>query len=164
MTGTITNTAFVSSGTTDTNGDNDSSTATTPVSPAADLQVMKDAPATVNAGELITYTLTVFNHGPSEAQDVTVTDTLPSEVTFASATGCTEVGGVVTCDSATLERGKSVSHTIVVTVAQDVEPGTSLENNVVVGSATADGNELNNSDDADTSVVGLADQTATLGD
>ena len=60
---------------------------TTTVDPAADLSLTKsDAPDPVLAGQLLTYTLTVAQRGPSSATGVTVTDTLPAGVTFDSAT------------------------------------------------------------------------------
>ena len=39
----------------------------------------------VTPGEPMTYSLTVTNDGPSDAESVVVTDTLPAEVTFDSA-------------------------------------------------------------------------------
>ncbi len=46
---------------------------------AADLSLTKTAlPPLVTAGELLTYTITVSNAGPSAAQDVLVRDDLPA--------------------------------------------------------------------------------------
>ncbi len=48
------------------------------------------------------YEIVVTNHGPSDAQNVIVTDTLDPNVTFAGASaGCTNVGQVVTCTAGT---------------------------------------------------------------
>ncbi len=59
----------------------------TPVPPVADLSISKTGdPASVRIGQRITYTLTVTNNGPNQAPDVTVTDDLPNEVSFVSAT------------------------------------------------------------------------------
>jgi len=56
--------------------------------PEADLSITKDdALAVVKAGELVTYTLRYTNTGPSVAQDLRITDTLPFSVTY---------GGLVT--------------------------------------------------------------------
>ena len=53
----------------------------------ADIQVRKTVDQTVPAvGELVTYTVTVTNHGPSAATGVQVTDRLPAGLTFVAAT------------------------------------------------------------------------------
>ena len=44
----------------------------------ADLSVTKTAPATIQPGQNITYTITVTNAGPEPAATVTVNDTLPA--------------------------------------------------------------------------------------
>lgn len=77
--GILENTAAVTSATPDPNPDNNSDTALIPVDAAADLSIAKSAqPAIAAAGESLTYTLTVFNAGPSAAQDVFVADSLPA--------------------------------------------------------------------------------------
>ncbi|WP_242269080.1 DUF6923 family protein [Bacillus cereus group sp. BfR-BA-01352] len=79
--GTIVNTATVSSPTFDPNLDNNSDTSFIPVGTAADISVVKTAsPTPVVAGELFTYTLMVSNAGPNDAENVTLTDVIPSEV------------------------------------------------------------------------------------
>ncbi|MFZ0808925.1 MAG: C25 family cysteine peptidase, partial [Candidatus Sulfotelmatobacter sp.] len=49
----------------------------------------------------LTYSLAVTNNGPASATNVTVTDTLPSPLTYLSSNttqgSCSEAGGVVTC-------------------------------------------------------------------
>jgi len=59
------------------------------VATSADLSLTKtDAPDPVGVGNNLTYTLTAANAGPSDAQAVVVTDTLPANVTsmvFGSA-------------------------------------------------------------------------------
>ncbi len=80
--GQLSNTATVSSTTDDPVAANDSSTATTTVSPLeADLSIAKsDSPDPVTVGSPLTWTLAVANHGPDAAAGVTVTDVLPSGV------------------------------------------------------------------------------------
>ena len=67
--------------------------------PAADLEVTKSgSPDPVLVGDTLTYTVTVKNKGPSSATDVKLTDTLPNNVDFVSATstqGSCQAG--VTC-------------------------------------------------------------------
>jgi uncharacterized repeat protein (TIGR01451 family)/fimbrial isopeptide formation D2 family protein len=81
-------------------------TQVTVVTPSADLVVTKSQPsATVNAGGTIVYTVTVTNNGPNTANNVVVTDTLPTGTTFVSVTGGgvigtpTPSGGVLTLNS-----------------------------------------------------------------
>ena len=61
-------------------------------------------PNPVTEGTPLTYTLTVNNTGPSTATNVTVTDSLPSALTYLSSTvtpsaqgSCSEANGLVTC-------------------------------------------------------------------
>ena len=78
----LTNTATVSSSTTDPNTANDTDTETTTVQARADLSITKDdTPDPVTAGGALSYTITVNNAGPSDAQAVTVNDTLPGQLT-----------------------------------------------------------------------------------
>lgn len=88
----------------------------------ADLAVTKiDDPDPVVAGGVLTYTIQVVNNGPSDAQDVVVSDDLDDETSFVSASpGCNEVAGTVTCNLGTVANGAVVDITIVVTVAPDL--------------------------------------------
>jgi uncharacterized repeat protein (TIGR01451 family) len=69
---------------------------------SADMAIVKTAaPNPVAQGDPLTYTLAVTNNGPSTATNVTVTDSLPTAVTYLSVTttqgACSEAGGTVTC-------------------------------------------------------------------
>ncbi len=135
--------------------------ATLPVAVEADLAVLQAATPTAVAGEIITYMVAVENLGPSDALTVTVTDTLPAGVTLAAASpACAGSAGVVTCALGDLPTGVEASATITVLVNTDVEPGTSLENVAVAGSATPDPVQTNNRATADTSI--LAETNLTL--
>ena len=52
------------------------------VATSADLAVTKTGPATAIAGTNVTYTLSVTNNEPSDAQAVSLMDTLPAGETF----------------------------------------------------------------------------------
>ena len=66
---------------------NNSSTATTNVTPQADLAVTKTVDnATPVVGANVTFTITVTNNGPNGATGAQVADTLPSGYAFVSAT------------------------------------------------------------------------------
>jgi uncharacterized repeat protein (TIGR01451 family) len=154
----VTNTATISSSTGDPNTQNDSASADTTVNspPSADLQLTKtDSPDPVQADENLTYTLGVHDDGPDAASAVTVTDALPSEVTFVSATAsqgsCTGTS-TVTCDLGTVAAGAAndATVTIVVTPAESAVPG--LTNTASASSSTADPAAQNNEASAGTTV------------
>jgi uncharacterized repeat protein (TIGR01451 family)/fimbrial isopeptide formation D2 family protein len=157
----ITNTAWVTSGTPDPNAGNNVDDAITPVVARADLGIVKTAePATVVAGETLTYTLVVSNAGPSAARPVTVTDVLPSEVSFVSCSRdgtCDIAGNAVTITFPSLSVGQSQLITIVATVSAGVPSGTIITNTAVVTSSTPDPNPINNTDDVTTPVTTRAD-------
>ena len=63
-----------------------SASASTTVDTSADLQVSLGASSTAVAGDALTYTVTVTNDGPSDAQGVSLSDVLPSAVSYSSQT------------------------------------------------------------------------------
>ncbi|HHS98563.1 MAG TPA: DUF11 domain-containing protein, partial [Chloroflexi bacterium] len=118
---------------------------------AGDLMVVKsDDPDPVVVGTVLTYTFTVTNNGPSVARNVVVTDTLPPEVVFLSATPAQSNGPnpLVWTGLGDLDVGASLRFTVTVRVlvtATDV-----FTNVVVVGSDTPDYNADNNVDEEPT--------------
>jgi uncharacterized repeat protein (TIGR01451 family) len=83
---------------------------------APDLALSGNGPSSVNVGADATYSLTVTNNGTAGATGVTLTDTLPNEVGFVSATGgVTPVDGALDFKIGSLPAGASSSVTIVVT-------------------------------------------------
>ena len=82
--GSIINTAIVSSTTPDPDPDNNTSTNRTDISTtaaAADISVTKSArPAAAIPGELLTYTIVVTNNGPDSARNVILYDEVPPEL------------------------------------------------------------------------------------
>jgi uncharacterized repeat protein (TIGR01451 family) len=119
----------------------------------ANLELTKsDTPDPVPLGEDLTYTLSIANHGPSDASAVTVTDTLPASVEFVSATAsqgsCLHLAGSVSCDLGDLaEQGNATVTIKVVPTAT----GT-IVNQASVDSAQADDNPADNSDTEQTVV------------
>ena len=164
----ISNTATVSSTTTDPDGSNNSDTETTDVV-AVDFAVTKiDSPDPVVAGTNLTYTITVANMG-STAAAVTLSDSIPANTTFVSFTspaGFTvmtpAVGGTGTI-TATNGAAAVGNHTftMVVNVDASTANGTMLTN---TASLSSDPNPGNNSDTETTSVIAQADLSVTKTD
>ena len=71
----------------------------------------------VVAGANIPYTLSVVNNGPATSDGGTVSATLPAGVSFVSAPGCTEAGGVVSCAVGSLATGATRAFTLTVQVS-----------------------------------------------
>ena len=156
--GTLTNGVTVTSATDDPDSGNDGDSVDTDVTASADVSVVKTGPAAVASGGTVTYTLEVANAGPSAAQDVVLTDTLPGGVTFVSAGGdlsCTNAGDVtVSCGPITLPAGGSATVTVVVTAP--VGEAT-LVNDAEVQTSTDDPDLANNTSSATTLVGASAD-------
>ncbi|HEX2645508.1 MAG TPA: ExeM/NucH family extracellular endonuclease, partial [Thermoanaerobaculia bacterium] len=165
----LSNTATVSSATSDPAPGNESATAATTVTATADLSVTKiDTPDPVSAGSNLTYTITVNNSGPSDAS-ASLSDTLPAGTTFVSLASpggwsCTTpaVGGTgaVTCSNAAMAAG-TAAFTLTVNVGSTVTNGTVLTNTAAVTPSKTDGNPANDSATATTTVSNGATLTAT---
>ncbi|MEN8114962.1 MAG: hypothetical protein ABFS21_11320, partial [Actinomycetota bacterium] len=151
--GTATNAASVSTSTDDADPSNNSTTVDVTITTQADLSITKTAsPDPAFAGQEVTYTLTVDNAGPSDAQSVVATDILPAGVTFASSSDCSEAAGVITCDLEAIPAGSSAVATVFATTDAGTAHGTVVTNAATVGSATSDPNLGNNSTSADVTV------------
>ncbi len=127
----------------------------------ADLSITKTGPATVAATGAVAYTLNVSNAGPSTANTVSVTDTLPAGVTFVSASGtgwtCTNIANTsVTCTRPTQVVGAAPA--ITVNITAQAQAGT-MTNTAAVTAVTPDQNPANNTATFNTTVTGVADLT-----
>ena len=110
----------------------------------------------VTAGEAMTYSLTIYNDGPSAAENVVVTDTLPAEVTFVSASPTPDSGpNPLVWNLGTLTAGESRDILITVTVNADVTAG--FTNMVIITTTTPGDDPSNNEDDWPVEVVLSAD-------
>ena len=128
-----------------------------------DLAVTKtDGLSTASAGQQITYTIIASNIGETSANNVTVVDTLPSDVTFVSASDAGVFNGAtktISWNLGTVENtGPTQSKTLTVTVLLDaIFPAgqTVLTNNVNVSTTTTEPN-LQNNHAIDTTAVNIA--------
>ncbi|HVK23791.1 MAG TPA: M12 family metallo-peptidase [Actinokineospora sp.] len=128
---------------------------------------LTDSPDPVGAGSQLAYGLQAHNHGsPNTAYAVKVVQTLPSDVTFASASaGCTHAAGVVTCELGNLAPGASATANIVVNVPADLVYNNGGPKDITsTATASHDGtdpNPANNTATTTTKVVAMADVQVT---
>ena len=156
VTGTRSNTATIySPDVGDPAQSNNSATATSQVTAVVDLALTKTAtPSSAPAGSPLTYQVTVKNNGPSTAQAVTMTDTLPTGATFIKVVDVSNggtcptspaagtAGGTLTCNWPSIPSGSQY------TVTYQIRPttaGTSVTNNATVSTTTKEPNTSNNS-------------------
>src|SRR5262245_14285135 len=137
----------------------------------ADLAVVKTGPASVTAGTDILYTITVTNNGPDDAQNVTVTDAVPPNTTFAQFDSISQgsalfVGAtnLVTISFGTIAAGGSANLVFEVTVIATTANGTVINNTATAVSSTADSDPTNNADTTATTVTNQADLAVTKTD
>jgi uncharacterized repeat protein (TIGR01451 family)/gliding motility-associated-like protein len=155
---TIINSAVVNSTTPDPNMGNNTSTNLVYVEAWADLEVIKTASHdTISGGETLIYTITVHNHGLSDAQGIVMTDILPSEVTLTGWTATT--GNWVAPDwyIGTLTAGSQATLTLTVFVHPDITDGMTLSNTATVVAITQDPDQGNNTSTVDVEIFNRAD-------
>ncbi|MEU6791921.1 DUF11 domain-containing protein [Nonomuraea wenchangensis] len=122
-----------------------------PVRAFADVELVLAAPPAVHAGDVIGYLLTVTNHGPARAADVTVRSRNRdpgATVTDRPAAECPGSGRTVACDLGDLAPGE------VRTLALAIAPGPSVpfENCATVRTAGRDRDRADNRSCASTRV------------
>jgi len=171
--GGVTNTATVMPGVThDPVDPNNTDEDPTDITPSADLSLVKTSGGSFVVGEQGTFTFTVHNAGPSVASDpITVTDTLPAGLTYASSVStdgwtCAAADQDVTC---TLDETFAVDRTSVVTITVDVDAAVDPDviNTATVTSPTLDPEPDNNTsgtDDPSTPTVDLVIDKHHTGD
>jgi uncharacterized repeat protein (TIGR01451 family) len=149
--GTIDDTAEASSSTTDLDLENNAVSILSTVNTGADLAVTATADqSTLVQFSNLTFHVTVKNNGPSPAVGVTVTDTLPTNAQFVSATGgVTPSGSTLTFNVGNLAAGASATFDIVV---QPFLVGTNT-NTATASSTTTDLIQANNTASASVNVT-----------
>ncbi len=150
----VTNHATVTSTTGDPEPGGTSAEASVQAGPAADVAIVKSAPATVQSGGQITWVLHVSNNGPSTASGVTTSDSLPSGSALVSAEpsqgSCTSALGVLTCELGILAAGAGAQVTIHANVLAG--PG-AIANTATVRAAQPDPEPANNSSSVSSDVL-----------
>jgi len=114
----------------------------------ADVAISKSGPSTVQQGSTLTYTLTATNaNGPDAAQDVMITDAIPSGLTFNSSqstNGCTVQGTDVICSLGQLLVGGNSTVNLAFDVPGTATCGSTISNTASVSTSTTDPNTSNN--------------------
>ena len=152
MTGSLNNIATVSSSTLDSDLSDNNDNAATTINTLADVSIIKTAtPNSVAAGNRLTYTLQISNHGPSDAQAVIVSDPLPGTVNLESVASSQGSCNVLPCNLGTL----TANSTAIITVVVDVDDYAThmITNTATVTSSTTDPTVVNNSDREETLVI-----------
>jgi uncharacterized repeat protein (TIGR01451 family) len=114
----------------------------------------------VAAGSATQFSLLVENLGPSTADSVVVSDTLPAGITYvsSSSTGwsCSVAGQDLECTRPSMTPGSSTI-TIDVTVGSGVAAGSTITNTATVSTSTPGDDPANDASSSTVSVVGSAD-------
>jgi uncharacterized repeat protein (TIGR01451 family) len=137
----------------------------------ADLLISKSGPESISAGDTIVYSIFVFNGGPADAQNVTVSDTLPAGTTFVSLTASSAIfncsapvvgaGGPVSCTAATFANQDETTFTLSVKTSP-AAPSGMISNTASISSSTPDANTSDNSSTITTGIVGASTTSADL--
>jgi uncharacterized repeat protein (TIGR01451 family) len=151
-TASVTNTANVSASEFDPNTNNNTASATTTITPSADMTITKSGPSSITQGTDINYTISIHNNGPTNAANVVVSDTYPANTTFVSATpasgpagSCTPGPTSVSCTFASFPFNATANITLVLHVSNTAPNGSSIANTATVSASTSDPDGSNNS-------------------
>jgi uncharacterized repeat protein (TIGR01451 family) len=166
----IDNKASARSDTPDPDASNNSATVNLTVTSVADLALTKNGPASVVAGNTISWTLSATNNGPSTAKNVAITDTVPAgvSITGVSMPGASCVSGKAgdptqptVCTFGSLAPAATSS---TMTISATVNPQTTgiLQNDARVSSATFDNNSSNDLAHVETTVTVQSSVSVTI--
>ena len=149
-------TATVTTSSTDTNTSNNARTQNTTIDAGADLvTTISDSPDPATGAGNVTYTVSIQNQGPNDAATTTVTNTLPPEVTFISASGsgwsCGNSGQLVTCTRSGIANTITAPDLNIVARVTGASSGT-ITDSVTVSSTTGDPFVSNNTVTENTSI------------
>ncbi|CAG0953951.1 partial Large cysteine-rich periplasmic protein OmcB, serovar C, partial [Gammaproteobacteria bacterium] len=148
----FTNTVAGTTTYTETNLANNGDFATTFIG-APDLAIVKSGPASVNAGDTFTYTLTYSNAGTINATGVAIVDQLPAGVTFVTETTASAVvaNGQITWTVGALNVGAGGS----IDVAVTADNAGDWVNTATISGGPVDSDLLNNTASVTTTINGV---------
>jgi uncharacterized repeat protein (TIGR01451 family) len=146
-------------------------TSVTAAAQTADLVISKSGTESASAGDTIAYSIFVFNNGPDNASNATMSDPLPAGTTFVSLDASDDTftcntpavgsGGTVTCTAVTMPVEGTVRFTLSVKTSSSAPSG-SIINTATITSATPDPNTSDNSSSVSTGIVGTSTASADL--
>jgi len=174
--GQISNTATITSGTSDPDTSNNSSTATTGISAissaSADLSIDSMlGSSSAASGSTFSFQVVISNKGPSTAHHVQFTDNVPANATFVAVTVSDPIGsftcvtpavgtsGTISCTASSLDlRSASDQPAFIFTfrINNGVSAGTVLTNSATISADETDPNSANNSASRTTTVTSQA--------
>jgi uncharacterized repeat protein (TIGR01451 family) len=129
--------------------------------PEADLRIAKTAaPATAVPGDVVTYSITVTNDGPSPAAGVTLLDPIPAGTSFVAGSLADDPAcsfdallGRVECGPGTLAAGASFGFDFDVHVADDAAVPSTVSNSASASSVSRDPDDSDNTATADAAIT-----------
>ncbi|WP_198284585.1 beta-propeller fold lactonase family protein [Beggiatoa alba] len=142
-----------------TTANNTATRSVTVTTPAADLGVSLTAsPSPILVGNNLTYTATVTNAGPSTANTVTITQTLPTGTTIVGTPSitngqCSVSGSTVTCTVSSLSSSVSQNSVVLTTVVKTNNSGTLSSTLNATVATPSDSNSANNTTTLATTVT-----------
>ena len=143
---------------------NDSYTSVTEVSPTVDLSIsVANLPESVNVGDSYSYSLQVENLGPSDASNVSLTESLPATLLLTATEStlgeCSLSTNLLTCPLGSLTSGQSSTVTVTVSSIAD---GTALHT-ATVNADQADLTTSNDQTGASVTIHPVADLSLLIG-
>ncbi|MBB5438855.1 putative repeat protein (TIGR01451 family)/gliding motility-associated-like protein [Pedobacter sp. AK017] len=144
-----------------------SNSVNTVIANRSNISIVKSAPVSANAGELINYTLLIKNTGPSNALNASIADAVPADIQNVSWTALASGAANITFGAAGTGNAVNVkanlpageANTVLVQITGKLNPaftGTSISNTASVTPAES-GNPVVNSNTAGTSISKQAD-------
>jgi uncharacterized repeat protein (TIGR01451 family) len=154
--GSLTNTAAISSAIIDpVPGNNSATDSDTVLIAETDLTLVKTGlPDPFIRGGLMTFTLSVTNSGPSDSSGGTISDTLPAELSFSSSPDCSASGQDLTCPVPALSAGDSIDLSFDALVSDRAM--------IITNTATIAANENDSDSRNDASTVVIAAQQLAI--